>query len=225
MTTATSGATPSRLPARSRDKRPALALLALLLVLVGALGSALLVYRTGNRVQVLVASDTIRQGQQVTEDDFGIAEIAFEDGAQVVSADSLDRFVGSQAVSTIPAGSLVSGQMFTPSELAPAGAQQVGVVVTSPGRPSDAVEAGDIVRVFATAQESAVAAAEDATELVGAAKVVAVGPQIDTSDTIHVTLLLPEDVVASVVTASVTGTAALAVLPADTAPVVDWRTE
>ncbi|WP_299519472.1 SAF domain-containing protein [uncultured Serinicoccus sp.] len=225
MTTATSGANASRLPARSRDKRPALALLALLLVLVGALGSALLVYRTGNRVQVLVASQTIQQGAQVTEDDFNVTEIAFEEGAQVVSAESLPQFVGSQAVSTIPQGSLVSGQMFTPSELAEPGVQQVGVVVASPGRPADAMRAGDIVRVFATAPESAVAAAEDAEQLVEAAKVVAVGPVVDTSDTIHVTLLLPEDAAPAVVAASATGTVALSLLPADTTPVVDWRTE
>ncbi|WP_298888673.1 SAF domain-containing protein [uncultured Serinicoccus sp.] len=225
MTTATSGANASRLPARSRDKRPALALLALLLVLVGALGSALLVYRTGNRVQVLVAAQTIQQGAAVTEDDFTVTEIAFEEGAQVVSAESLPQFVGSQAVSTIPEGSLVSGQMFTPSELAGPGVQQVGVVVASPRRPADAVQAGDIVRVFATVPESAVAAAEDAEQLVEAAKVVAVGPVVDTSDTIHVTLLLPEDAAPAVVAASATGTVALSLLPADTTPVVDWRTE
>ena len=225
MTTASTGATESRLPSRSRDKRPALALLALLLVLVGALGSALLVYRTGNRVQVLVAQDTIRQGQQVTAEDFTVAEIAFEEGTEVVSASSLDEFVGAQAVTSIPAGSLVSGQMFTASELAPAGAQQVGVVVASSGRPSDTPQAGDIVRVFATAAESAVAEAADAEELVPAAKVVSVGATSDTSDTVHVTLLVPEDVAPAVVTASATGTAAIALLPADTAPVVDWRTE
>lgn len=215
----------SRLPARTRDKRPALALLALLLVLVGALGSALLVYRTSNRTQVLVASQPISQGQVVTDQDFSVTEIAFDSGTQVVTADSLPEFVGSYATSSIPEGSLISGQMFTSTELAPADAQKVGVVVASPGRPSDAFRVDDVVSVFATAPESAVGAAEPATELVSAARVVAVAPTVDTRDTVHVTVLLPADTAAEVIAASAAGTAALTVLPADTAPVVDWRGE
>lgn len=227
MTTspARANAPASRLPSRTRDKRPALALLALLLVLVGALGSALLVYRTSDRTQVLVTSQPLTQGQVVTADDFTVTELAFEEGTEVVTASSLSAFVGSYATSNIPEGTLIAGQMFTTSELAPAGAQKVGVVVSSVGRPSEAFQVNDVVRVFATSPASAVNEADPAEELVSAAKVVAVAPVVDTRDTVHVTVLLPEDAVAGVIAASATGTAALAILPADTAPVVDWRSE
>ena len=53
-----------RLPVPSRDRRPALAALAILLVLAGALGSALVAYRSGSRVDVLVARHDIGPGEQ-----------------------------------------------------------------------------------------------------------------------------------------------------------------
>lgn len=223
-TPARSGASGNRLPSRPRDKRPALALLALLLVLLGALGSALLVYRTANRTEVLVANDTIRQGQSVTADDFDVVEVAYDEGTQLVPAASLSQFVGANSVTHIPAGSIISPQMFTPTTLAPEGAQLVGVVVPTVGRPADGFQVNDIVRVYTTAGPGAEEAGE-AEEIVPAAKIVSTTPVSETRDTLHVTLLLPEDVAAEVITASAAGTAALAILPADTAPVVDWRTE
>lgn len=98
------------------------------------------------------------------------------------------------------------------------------MVVASVGRPSSAVQVNDLVRVYRT-DPSGSSQAADAEELVAAAKVVAVGPVLDTRDTIHVTLLLPEDAAPSVIAASAAGTAAVSVLAVDTAPVVDWRTE
>jgi hypothetical protein len=224
-TPARPGAPGNRLPARPRDKRPALALLALLLVLLGALGSALLVYRTANRTEVLVAQETIRQGQSVTAEDFGVIEVAYEEGTQLVPASSLPQFVGANSVTHIPAGSIVSPQMFTPTVLAPAGSQLVGVVVPTVGRPADGFEVNDIVRVYRTAGPGADADAPGTEQVVAAAKIVAATPVSETRDTLHVTLLLPESAAADVITASATGTAALAILPPDTAPVVDWRTE
>lgn len=224
-TPARPGASGTRLPARPRDKRPALALLALLLVLLGALGSALLVYRSGERTQVLVAKETIRQGQKVTAESFSVAEVAFDEGAQLVPAGSLQSFVGANSVTHIPAGTLVSGQMFTPTELAPAGAQLVGVVVPSVGRPAEGFQVNDIVRVYGTPASKGNEALKPSEVLVEAAKVVSAGTVSDTRDTLHVTLLLPEDAVADVISSSAAGSAALAILPASTPPVVDWRTE
>ena len=224
-TPARPGAPGNRLPARPRDKRPALALLALLLVLVGALASALLVYRTANRTEVLVAADTIRQGQTVTAEDFEVVAVAYDEGTQLVPAASLQQFVGSNTVTHIPAGSIVSPQMFTPTELQPEGAQLVGVVVQTVGRPADGFEVNDIVRVYSTPVADRTGESSEAEEIVTAAKIVATTAVSETRDTLHVTLLLPEDAAAEVITASATGTAALAILPSDTAPVVDWRTE
>lgn len=224
-TPARPGAPANRLPARTRDRRPALAALALLLVLLGALGSALIVFRSSERQEVLVANATIQQGQVVTAEDFRVAEVAFDEGTQVVGSGSLPNFVGTYAVSQVPEGSLVSAQMFSPEPLAPQGTEQVGVVVPSVGRPADGFRINDIVDVYTTVPQTSQGESPDAEPLVQGAKIIGLGPLSETRDTLHVTLLLPEDAAPAVISASAGGTAALTVLPADIAPVVDWRTQ
>jgi hypothetical protein len=59
------------LPAPVRDRRPALAAIAVLLILSGAFASGLLVYRSGERTDVLVARDDIDVGTTITANDFG----------------------------------------------------------------------------------------------------------------------------------------------------------
>lgn len=224
-TTARSAA-PTRLPARTRDKRPALAALALLLVLLGALGSALIVYRSSERTEVLMTARAVEQGQVLTREDFRVVELAWdEDDTQLIGATALDNFVGASALTHIPANAVLAPQMFTASEMAPQGATQVGVMVPAPGRPADMFRVNDIVRVYEVAGAVAVGEQGETEELVSAAKVVAVGDASTTSDLVHVTLLVPEDDAPAVIGASSSGTAALAVLPADAAPVVDWRTQ
>lgn len=219
-------AAPSRLPARTRDKRPALAALALLLVLLGALGSALIVYRSSERTEVLMAARTIEQGQVLVREDFRMVEIAWDDDdTQLIGATAIDNFVGASALTHIPANAVLAPQMFTASEMAPDGAAQVGVMVPAPARPSDMFRVNDIVRVYQVAGATAVGERDDTEELVSAAKVIAVGEASTTSDLVHVTVLVPEDDAPAVIGASSAGSAALAVLPADAAPVVDWRTQ
>ena len=115
-----------RLPVPTRDRRPALAALALLLVLGGALGSALIVYRSGDRVEVLVAADTIQPGQVVTADDFTTAQVA-ADGAGYVVAEARSNFVGTTATYGIPAGTIINREMFLAGTTVPPGADVVGL--------------------------------------------------------------------------------------------------
>lgn len=68
-----------------RDRRAGLAALALLLILVGALGSALVAYRSGARVDVLVARTDIPAGAKFDRRDMRIARVS-ADSANVVEA-------------------------------------------------------------------------------------------------------------------------------------------
>src|SRR3954451_21644618 len=100
-----------RLPVAPRDKRLALDALALLLILLGALGSALLVFRSGDRESVLAASHDIAFGQVMTRSDFSTVRAA-ADGVTLVPARLVSSYVGTRATSTIPAGALLSPKMF-----------------------------------------------------------------------------------------------------------------
>ena len=95
-TTSTVAAGRGRLPVQGRDRRAALSALALLLVVLGALGAALVVYRTGHRTDVLIAAHDIKAGQQITAAEFDTARVAHDSG-NVVPASAKQNFIGTYA--------------------------------------------------------------------------------------------------------------------------------
>ncbi|GAA2132478.1 hypothetical protein [Streptomyces synnematoformans] len=58
-----------RLPFAPRERKPALAALAVLLILAGALGTAVLVLRAGNQVAAVQIADRVPAGQGITDED------------------------------------------------------------------------------------------------------------------------------------------------------------
>lgn len=212
----------ARLPAPVRDRRPALAALALLLVLGGALTSALIAYRSGDRVDVLVARGDIEVGQIVTEADFGLARVA-ADGAATIEAAAARNFVGTSATARIPAGTMLNRLMFlAESEVVPPQSVVVGVVLAPNQRPATLLRAGDVVRVFLVPREAG--GVVQGSVLASAVRVVDVDAGAG-GDNVRVSLLIPEGPATPIVTAAATGSIALTALAPDTRPAVDFRTE
>ncbi len=202
-----------RLPAPVRDRRPALAALALLLVLGGALASALVAYRSGDRVDVLVAARDIGVGERVDADDFRVARVA-ADGADVVPSSVLDSYVGTRATGAVPEGALITNRMFIASGVVPDDGAVVGATLSSSQRPAVPLDRGDVVQVYSVSSDGATA-----TLLVQAARVVDVSS--DGGDSLVASLLVPESDLAQVVSATTTGSVAVALLAPDTEPVID----
>lgn len=210
----------NRLPTRRRDKRPALAALALLLVLVGALGSALIVYRSGQRVDVLVAARDIPAGQRVTADDLTTARVAADD-VSVAGAGSKGVYVGSYATTSVPKGTLVNGKMFRANGVVPHDAQLVGVVVPKTQLPPN-IESGSVVAVYyvdGKAQTSS-SAQPSGTQILDAARVVNAAPAASDGGT-TLTLLVPSSDASKVVGYASSNQLAVTVLPDSTKPSVD----
>ncbi len=223
-------ATGPRLPGPVRERRPALAALGLVLVVAGALGSAVVVHRTGERVDVLVARHDIAPGQLVTATDLRTARVA-ADGAAVVPAGALQNFVGTHATTRIPADTLVNRTMFLAGGTVPAGAAVVGVVVRPEQRPTTPLVAGDVVRAYLVAADGATTVSGEpaGTVLLEAARVVggsapdgaAPGAgDVTASGAGEVSLLVPGDA-AAVVAAAAAGQVALVRLAGATVPSVD----
>jgi len=208
-----------RLPTPVRERRPALAALGLVLVVGGALGSALVVHRSGDRVDVLVARHDILPGERIAADDLGVARVA-ADGAAVVPASALGAFVGTYATSRVTADTLVNRTMFLAGGTVPAGAAVVGVVLAAPQRPSQALEAGDVVRAYLVSGDGKDGAVggQPGDVLLSAVRVVAADAPTDTA---AVSLLVPADDAAAVVAAAAAGQVALARLADGTQPLVD----
>lgn len=209
-----------RLPAPVRDRRPALAALALLLVLGGALASGLIAYRSGDRVDVLIAREDIEVGQIVSEADFGIARVA-SDGAATIEAAAGSNFFGTSATGRIPAGTLLNRSMFlSASTVVPPTAAVVGVVLSASQRPAVELRAGDVVRVFLVPREAGDGAR--GSVLVPAVRVAEVGAASGGDDT-RLSLLVPDAAATAIVSAAATNSIAVTRLSSGTAPAVDFR--
>lgn len=220
--------TANRLPGAARDRRPALVLLALLLVLVGGFGSALLAYRSGQRVDVLMARTDIAAGQQVTADDFTVARVA-SDSTTLVSSAALANFVGTYALSSVPQGTLINRLMFTRTGAVPAGGALVGVSLDPSRRPATPPKVGDVVRLVFVSGKSNQSASDVAPGdvVVPAARVIAVASGSSTgagSGTTTVTVLVAESTAGTVAQFGSAGQLALVVLPLSAKPSVDLPT-
>ena len=214
-----------RLPVARRDRRPALAALALLLVLVGALGSALVSYRSGSRVEVLVARGDIALGQEITRADLTTARVA-ADGGDTIDAAAIGNFIGTRAASSIPQGTLLNGRMFLAGDVVPAGAQVVGVVVDITRRTTERLSPGDVVQLVyvSGSGDGQNAAASPGDAVVKAARVVDVGNG-GGSGLLSVSVLVPDADAGLVADLASGNSLAMTLLPDDTKPVVDLAQE
>jgi Flp pilus assembly protein CpaB len=212
----------NRLPVSRRDRRPALAALALLLVVAGALGAALVAYRSGHRTDVLVAAHEIKTGQRVSSSDFTVARVA-ADSDLVVPAGDRKAFVGSYATTDIPAGSLINHLMFRVGTVLPPDGMVVGVTLSVEQRPAATITTNDVVRAFLVPKGGQ---SSDTTPvgqvLVDAARVVNVSS--NSSETVTASLLVTADDAQKLIAPAAQGSVALAVLPAATKPAIDYRT-
>lgn len=215
-----------RLPVPARDRRPALAALALLLVVAGALGSALVVYRSGQRTDVLVAARDLTPGQRVTSADFRTARVSTDADAVVRAADER-AFVGSYVTTSVPAGTLVNRRMFQVAGVIPSNGAVVGVTLGADVRPARDLRPGDVVRAFFVPKSAQATGSGQAGQVIAsAARVVDVGGGGggSTGDAVTASLLVTEDVAPQLISAAAQGDVAIAVLPAGTKPDLDFQT-
>jgi hypothetical protein len=106
------GAGPSRLPTAPRERKPALAALAVLLILAGALATMLLVNQSGNRVEVVkVGKTSIAAGSKLTTDDFVEASVASDSSIRYIKWEQLGQLQDRITYNTLIKGSLLTLDM------------------------------------------------------------------------------------------------------------------
>jgi hypothetical protein len=213
-----------RLPVQNRDRRAALTALALLLVVAGALGAALVVYRTGHRVDVLVAAHEIKPGERVSSSDFETTRVAADSGNVVKAADR-NNFVGTYATTDIPTGTLVNRLMFQAGNVLPSDGVLVGVSLTQSQRPASSIATGDVVRAYLLVKASNTDTPVPGPVLIDAARVVNVTSAASSGNSITISLLVDPTAAQSLVTAAAQGAVAVAELPKSTKPAVDFQTK
>lgn len=205
-----------------RQRRPALAALALLLIVGGALVAGLLAVRMDSRVEVLVAQQAIEPGAQITEDDLGVVRVASE-GLDLIGEQYVDQVVGAYATTAIPANTLLDERMVSTDNPVPDGRAIVSVPLDGKLAPAATVRSGDLVQVV---RATGASGGSDKAEVLGTAYVLAVSrPQSDelggSSNPATASLLVLDQAALAVIDAASAGEAGLAILDSGQDPDVD----
>jgi hypothetical protein len=107
--TSTKQQTASRLPS-TRESRPALIGLAVLLIVGGALASAYLAIQSGHRAYYVKVDQEIAQGARITEDD--LARVSLPEGfEEAIPSDDVDSVVGQSATTRLLPGTILMRAM------------------------------------------------------------------------------------------------------------------
>ncbi|TDC30909.1 hypothetical protein [Kribbella albertanoniae] len=201
----------NRLP-NSRERRPALAALAVILILLGAAGSALIALNSGNREgYVAVKKDFLPPGHQITAEDLTSGDLAGATGA-LTKWSERQKIIGKYTKGWLYQEQYIGGSNVTDVSPIPSGAAQVGVVLDAGRAPSDGLKIDDIVQVVRvpSANQDSVGPAT----LVSAAAVTSaaggvVADKGSTVNTLNVTILVPAGKATAVAAAAASKTLVL----------------
>ncbi|WP_194891696.1 SAF domain-containing protein [Catenulispora pinisilvae] len=142
----------NRLPTASRERKPALAALAVLLILAGALATMLLVSRSGNRVSAIEMTHTVAAGTKIEAGDMAEVRVAADDSIHYVLFSQVNQVTGSTAGSTLVAGSLLVSEMLgSPQQQAlKSGQAMIGYLFKEGQFPENQLSPGDVVELWQT---------------------------------------------------------------------------
>lgn len=196
----TTGAKPGdRLPRPPGRRRPGLAVIAVLLIVLGAAVAGLLALRIDDRVPVLVARNPIGIGQQITADDLAIARMASE-GVAVIPENQMSSVIGRYAKQEIPPGRLIDAGMLSTSGLLTDGQAAVGIALQAGRFPAGGLQTGDVVQVVRLVDEAPKVIANRA--VVGSVREPSEGAFGGSSNVTLVTLVVTERVSPAVAAAA-----------------------
>jgi hypothetical protein len=147
-----------RMPSAPRERKPALAALAVLLVALGAVAAGYLVINAGHRVGAVEITQQVGQGQRIPASAIKEVEIASNSGINYVAWQYANRVAGIYASVQIPAGTLLTPAMTTATNNLAAGKVQVGLSL-KPGQAPANLLIGQSVEAFGVGTGSGCGAA------------------------------------------------------------------
>ena len=159
-----SAAAPERVPVPTRQRRPGLAALAVVLILGGAALSGYLAITSGNKQSVVVLARNVADGQPITAADLTTQSISAP-GASVVPADQLAAVAGGgyRASGRLPAGTILNSGMLVGRHVPGDKYASVAVLVAEGQFPPESISPGSAVKVIYTPNQDSTKASGDAT--------------------------------------------------------------
>ncbi|MGI5283927.1 hypothetical protein ACQEVF_11400 [Nonomuraea polychroma] len=204
-----SGPASRKLPVPPRERKPALAALAVLLILGGALATTLLVLNSGDRVSAIRVTQQIGAGQKFPPEALEEVKIA-ETGIDYVSWSQRQQVVNSFAAVTILPGTLLTNQMGVraSTELGE-GKATVGLAL-KPGQMPAGIQQGDRVQVIFVPSRSSQG---QTRVLASSALVFAAGDKSRSGNSGQITVVVDSAAAAEIAAFASTGEIAVAELP------------
>ena len=204
-------------PPQGQARRPRLSWIALGLavVLAGGLFGAITLARVADRTPVLALAGPIERGETLTADHLRTVHVAADEPLDLVPADRRGELVGLTAVSSLPAGSLLTRGQFTDGPRLEAGSSVVGLALQPGEYPTAALAPGDRVEVVRTPDPTGVRGdgAAGAAVLTDDAEVFAVEALSETSPVLMVSLTVPREVAPAIAAAGAQGRVRLVLVP------------
>jgi uncharacterized membrane protein YgcG len=142
-----------RLPSAPRERKPALAALAVVLVVGGALLAALLVIDAGHKTGAIEITQTVGQGQKIPVSAMQEVQVTSGSGLDYVPWNQASQVANTYAATMLPAGTLLTPQMTTSSNNLANGMTVVGLALKD-GQFPDGLQVGDHVDIFVTSDSS-----------------------------------------------------------------------
>ena len=138
-----------RMPSAPRERKPVLAVLALLLVAGGAAASGLLVIKTGHKVPAIEISQEVGAGQRIPLTAMQEVQVAADGGFSYVAWSERHQVARYYAGAMIPAGTLLTARMVVPANHVTAGRQVLGLTL-KPGQVPVGLKVGDHIDIYDT---------------------------------------------------------------------------
>jgi hypothetical protein len=139
-----------RMPSAPRERKPALAVLAILLIVGGALAAGSLVIKSGQRIDAIEVSQQISQGEQIPSDAIQEVQISADSGVNYVSWQYAGQVSQYYATMPIPKGTLLNNGMLEKTNALPNDEAEVGLALKD-GQIPDNLQAGDTIDIYSTA--------------------------------------------------------------------------
>jgi len=202
----------SRMPAPPRQRRPALAAIAVLLIVGGALVAGLLAIRMDSRVDVIAVTHTIEPGAKITSGDITSVQIASDPRVSLIGWQYRDKIIGSYAKGTIYQGMLLDTKMLDRNSPVGDGRAIVSVELNPALTPRELAK-GDLVQVVrASDNATSRTSAKDLTEGLVLSVTRPKKDSLGGASSGSVSLLVPEIAAKDVIDASKQQLAGLALL-------------
>jgi hypothetical protein len=201
-----------RMPSTPRERKPFLAVLAVLLIVGGALAAGALVIKSGQRIGAVEVVQQISQGEQVPSDALEEVQISSGSGVSYVSwqfAAQVSQFFATMA---IPKGTLLNNGMLTKTNALPADEAEVGLALKDGQIPAN-LQAGDTIDVYSTATSSGGCPGKPGTSLAKDASVISLSASASATGMTDVIVAMGTESVGQVVCNTANGTAGIAIMP------------